>query len=84
MAMMPVDPRFPSRRDLVERYADRSGRDVSEIRFYHTLGLYRLTVILAQIYIRYVRGQTKDQRFAAMGDLIPLTVQRALHITQCR
>ncbi len=77
MAMMPLDDRFPSRAALAARYAERSGRDVSNLRFYHTLGLFRLTVILAQIYVRYARGQTQDRRFAALGGLIPLTAQAA-------
>lgn len=77
MATMPVDGRFPSRRRLVERYADRSDRDVSDIRFYHALGLYRLTVIVAQIHIRYKRGQTDDERFAALSDMVRVTAQAA-------
>lgn len=71
---------FLSRRALVERYAKRSGRDVREIDFYHTLGLFRLTVIIAQIYIRFVRGQTKDARFAALGEMIPLLVKAARNV----
>jgi aminoglycoside phosphotransferase (APT) family kinase protein len=82
MAMMPVDGRFPSRQHLVERYAAQSGRDVSDIQFYHALGLYRLTVIVAQIYIRYERGQTEDERFAALGDMIPVTAQAAYGVAQ--
>ncbi len=79
-AMMPVgDRRFLTRAELVERYATRSGRDVSHIRFYHTLGLYRLVVICAQIYIRYRRGQTQDQRFENFGLMIPLLAQAAYH-----
>lgn len=77
-SMMPVDnPNFMTRAELVERYAARSGRDVSNIHFYHALGLYRLVVIVAQIYIRYVRGQTQDQRFASFGKRIPLLLQAA-------
>ena len=82
MAMMPVDDRFPRRAALVARYAERSGRDVSDIRFYHALALFRLTVILAQIYIRFVRGQTQDQRFEALGALIPHTAEAALQIIE--
>ena len=82
MAMMPVDGRFPARQTLVERYAEQSGRDVSDIQFYHALGLYRLTVIVAQIYIRYERGQTEDERFAALGDMIPVTAQAAYGVAQ--
>lgn len=77
-SMMPVDePDFLSRDELIQRYAEQSGRDVSNIRFYHTLGLYRLAVIIAQIYIRYARGQTQDQRFASFGERVPLLAQAA-------
>lgn len=80
-SMMPVDePRFLSRAELVARYAQRSGRDVSHIHFYHALGLYRLAVIIAQIYIRYKRGQTQDERFAAFGDMVPRLAQAAHEI----
>ncbi|PEN14000.1 phosphotransferase family protein [Longibacter salinarum] len=81
-ATMPVDERFPSRSELVRRYASRSGRDVSNIRFYHALGLFRLTVIVAQIYIRYKRGQTKDERFAALGPMIRITAQAAREVAE--
>ena len=80
MAMMPVDARFPSRRELAERYAARSGRPLDDLRFYHTLGLFRLAVILAQIYARYRRGQTQDRRFAALGALVPLAADGARRV----
>ncbi len=69
---------FLTRAELVERYAQRSGRDVSNIHFYHALGLYRLAVIIAQIYIRFKRGQTQDQRFARFDERVPL-LARAAH-----
>ena len=71
---------FPSRTELIERYAGASGRDVSSIRFYHVLGLYRLAVILAQIHIRWLRGQTRDERFAGLGDLVKLIAVHAEHL----
>lgn len=82
-AMMPVgDARFLTRQQLVERYAQKSGREVQAIKFYHALGLYRLIVIAAQIYIRFVRGQTQDQRFSFFGESIPLLAKSALHVVQ--
>lgn len=81
-ATMPVDPRFPSRQDLVDRYAERSGRDVSRIRFYHTLGLFRLAVIVAQLYIRYERGDTQDDRFARLQPMIEVVAQSAHDVAQ--
>ena len=82
MAMMPTNAGFMTRNELVERYALKSGRSVHDINFYHALGLFRLTVIIAQIYIRYHRGQTQDQRFAAFGKMIPLMARAALEISQ--
>jgi aminoglycoside phosphotransferase (APT) family kinase protein len=78
MAMMPVgDMGFLTRRELVQRYAEQSGRDVVAINFYHALGLFRLTVIIAQIYVRYQRGQTQDARFAAFEMMIPMMARAA-------
>ncbi len=84
MAMMPLDDRFLSREELVARYAEYSGRDLSAIRFYHALSLFRVTVIIAQIYVRYVRGQTQDRRFAAFGPRIPAAAQAALDVAEAR
>ena len=81
-AMMPLgEPGFLSRDELVARYAERSGRAIGDINFYHALGLFRLTVIVAQIYIRYARGQTQDPRFAAMESMIPALARRAHELT---
>jgi aminoglycoside phosphotransferase (APT) family kinase protein len=80
-AMMPVgDRRFMTRDEIVQRYAEKGGRDVSNIDFYHVLGLFRLVVIIAQIFIRYKRGQTKDERFAAFEPMIGLLARRAYEL----
>ena len=80
MSMMPLDDRFLRRDQLVAHYAEYSGRDLSAIGFYHALSLFRVVVIIAQIYVRYVRGQTQDQRFAAFGPRIPAAAQAALEV----
>ena len=79
-AMMPLGGGFLTRAELVARYAAKSGRAVGDIAFYHALGLFRLTVIIAQIFIRYQRGQTQDPRFAALEYMIPLVAQRAREV----
>jgi aminoglycoside phosphotransferase (APT) family kinase protein len=60
-------PGNPSRAEVVERYAARSGRDVSNIVFYYTYGLFKVAVIVQQIYYRYRKGHTKDPRFANLN-----------------
>lgn len=83
IAPMPVgNLGFMSRAELVERYAEKRGTAVHHVPFYHALGLFRLAVIIAQIYIRYQRGQTKDARFAQLGQLIPLIARAANEVAQ--
>jgi aminoglycoside phosphotransferase (APT) family kinase protein len=68
-SLMPVDvPGWMSRPEAIERYARLSGRDVSNMDWYIVFGTWKLGVVLQQIYIRYLRGQTSDPRFASMGD----------------
>ncbi len=68
---MPTDqPGFPSRADAVARYAARTGYDLAELLWYHVFGTFKLIVIIQQIYIRYLRGQTRDERFAIFGERV--------------
>lgn len=83
IAMMPSgDLGFMRREELVQRYATKSGRSVGNISFYQVLGLFRLTVIIAQIAVRYVRGQTQDKRFAALKPMMPLLARAALEVIE--
>ena len=55
-----------SRAEVAERYAGRSGRDVSNVLFYYVFGVFKIAVIAQQIYYRYRQGLTRDERFASM------------------
>ena len=59
-----------SRREVVERYAARSGRAVRSPLFYYVFGLFKLAVILQQIYKRFVEGHTRDERFGALDQRV--------------
>lgn len=71
MLDMPFNPRVLmeniSRDELVRMYADASGREVSNILFYYVFGTFKIAVIAQQIYARYVKGFTNDERFASFG-----------------
>jgi aminoglycoside phosphotransferase (APT) family kinase protein len=74
---MPTDaPGFASRAEVIERYARATGRDCSRAAWYHVFNLFRYAVIAQQIYARYVRGQTQDQRFAGMGPWVTTLIER--------
>jgi aminoglycoside phosphotransferase (APT) family kinase protein len=49
-------PGFPSREELAARYAERSGRDLSELGYYLALGYWKLAIILEGVYARYLGG----------------------------
>jgi aminoglycoside phosphotransferase (APT) family kinase protein len=56
--------------ELVERYAARSGRDLARLKFYEVFALFKIAVVVQQIYFRFVNGQTSDSRFANLGDRV--------------
>lgn len=57
-----------TREALVQRYAQRSGRSVEGILFYYVYGLFKIAVIIQQIYYRYKKGVTQDPRFERLID----------------
>ncbi len=59
-----------NRGDVIARYEQSTGRPLTDMRFFHAFGLFRLAVIAQQIYLRFVRGQTRDQRFAVLGQMV--------------
>lgn len=65
--MPTIVPGFMSRGEAIERYVQRSGRDHPQLDWYVVFGTFKIAVVSQQIYVRWVRGQTKDDRFQAMG-----------------
>jgi aminoglycoside phosphotransferase (APT) family kinase protein len=61
--VMTTRPGWFTRDEFVQRYAQRTGRDVTHVGFHEVLGIFKLAVILQQIYFRFHRGQTLDERF---------------------
>ena len=53
-----------SHADLLRMYAEKSGRDTSEMLFYYVFGTFKIATIVQQIYARYAKGFTQDRRFA--------------------
>lgn len=67
--MMPTQlPGWLGRQAAVQRYLERSGIDGEHIDWYLVFGAWKLAIILQQIYIRWLRGQTQDERFATLDE----------------
>lgn len=59
-----------TRHQLAERYQQKTGADVSNLLFYYCFGMFKIAVIIQQIYARYVRGHTRDERFATLNQAV--------------
>lgn len=70
-------PGFLTRREAVERYGRRRGIDVSAMPYYYVFGLFKIAVVLQQIYYRYHVGQTQDERFQYFGQGAELLLWKA-------
>jgi aminoglycoside phosphotransferase (APT) family kinase protein len=75
-------PGHPAPAELVERYAERSGRDVSAVSWYTAFAWFKLAVILEGIHYRYTLGQTVGRGFDRIGDLVPVFIEHGLTTLQ--
>lgn len=62
----------PKRGELIELYALKSKRDLSNILFYFIFGLFKIAVIVQQIFLRYSKGFTNDTRFSQLNKIVEL------------
>jgi aminoglycoside phosphotransferase (APT) family kinase protein len=71
-----------TRRQIVDRYAAATGRDVGDVRFYYTYAIWKLAVVLQQIYARFVRGNSADERFAGFAQMVALLGDTAADVIE--
>ncbi len=69
---------FPTREQMLQRYAAASARDLSDLEWYVALGHYKLAIIAEGINARFLLGMTVGEGFDTMGPAVPLIVDRAL------
>ena len=70
-------PGMPTREQFVARYLQLSGRTCDDFTFYEVFGLFRLAVIIQQIWARYRAGQTTNPAFAGFGEAVNTLINRA-------
>jgi aminoglycoside phosphotransferase (APT) family kinase protein len=70
-------PGMPTRDEFVAKYLAASGVRCDDFTFYEVFGLFRLAVIIQQIWARYVAGQTTNPAFAGFGDACNTLINRA-------
>ena len=76
-ASITAQPGFPTRAEIAGHYAELRGVDLETIAWYEAFALWKTAVVIQQIYIRWVRGQTKDDRFEGLGQGVPRLIELA-------
>lgn len=71
---------LPTRAEVVERYAARTGAAVDAVGWYEAFACWRTSVVVQQLYARYVLGETSDERQGAKGEWVESLAHRAAGI----
>jgi aminoglycoside phosphotransferase (APT) family kinase protein len=67
---------LPTRGEVIARYAERTGADLSGIGWYEAFATWKNAVVCQQLYQRYVRGESTDERMAQRGEYPPMLAAR--------
>ena len=82
VATVTTRPGWFTRGEILERYHARAKRPVDNIALYEVFAVFKLAVVLQQIYARYVHGQTDDPRFASLGERVALLAGKAASLAE--
>ena len=69
---------FYTQQQFIQRYAKKSGRDISTIHYYCAFAYFKVAVICQQMYDRYIKGQIPNDRFAQMDKMATVLIQQDL------
>jgi aminoglycoside phosphotransferase (APT) family kinase protein len=72
---------MPTRAQFIDKYLQVSGLRCDDFTFYEVFGLFRLSVIIQQIWARYRAGQTTNPAFASFGIAVNILMDRATGLT---
>jgi aminoglycoside phosphotransferase (APT) family kinase protein len=75
---------LPTRAEIVARYAERTGSDVSVAWWWEAFALWKTIVVVQQLHRRWVRGESKDPRMEHIADRIPSLIAAATAVLDRR
>ncbi len=62
---------YLGRREMIDLYEQRSGRQMRDFAFYEIFSLFKLAIIAEGSYARYLSGQADDPMFATYDERVP-------------
>jgi len=82
LTMVTDRPGWPTRDEVIERYAAQSGRSLAALPYFEVFAYYKVAVLIQQLYSRYVHGQAHDPRYAALGDRVGYLARSAARLIE--
>ena len=73
---------FPTRDELIARYEERTGRSMSDLRWYQALALWKAAVFMEGNYKRFLAGASDDEYLKLFDEGVPALAEAALDITK--
>jgi len=73
-------PGWSKRSELIDRYEKKSGRSMTDIRFYTALAIWKLGILLEGSYARHLMGTTDDPFFELLKEGVPAIGARAIEV----
>ncbi|GIW43085.1 MAG: acyl-CoA dehydrogenase [Candidatus Binatia bacterium] len=73
---------MPTRSEMAERYAHRSGRPVDEVDYYIVLARFKMAVVLEQGYAAWVQGRADNPKMAFFGDVVLTMARKAAELAR--
>jgi len=73
---------FPTRQELAERYAEKTGHRIKDAAFYQVLAIWKLAILLEGSYKRHLAGATDNPFFASLREGVPALARRAWAVCQ--
>lgn len=71
---------YPTRRQLLDRYEERTGWTFENQRFYRTFGVFKIASASEMFFRRYVEGNSNDPTYPKMEERVPEYAARAERI----
>jgi aminoglycoside phosphotransferase (APT) family kinase protein len=71
---------FPSRDELIDRWADKTGRDPGDTQWFTALAIWKLAILLEASFHRHLAGTTDDPFFALLEQGVPALLRRAREV----
>ena len=76
--MMPTNiDGMMTRAEIIEYYGKQRNINMDDFSYYYVFGLFRLAVIVQQIYKRYAQGKTTNPAFKQFGELAKVLISQA-------